>query len=110
MHPPRFQAPESKPSFLEQDLVGFPVWVHLVTVVATGGLYLLVLPFLIIIEAYNRAAGWAIGTAIQLAMRVLSGPARILYRLLLAASQRVREKNRRRVASSGAAVAPSKGI
>jgi hypothetical protein len=101
VHPYRPPAPEPTPSFLTRNLAGFPIWVHLVTVVITGGLYLLVLPFLFAIEAYERVADWAVSAAFRLAVRVLSVPARILYRLLLALSQRVREEHRRRAAPSG---------
>ncbi|MEU4215989.1 hypothetical protein [Actinoplanes sp. NPDC026623] len=100
MHPYRPPASEPEPSFLSRDLAGFPIWVHLVTIVITGGLYLLVLPFLFAIEAYERVAGWAVGTAFTLTVRVLRVPARILYRLLLAVSQRVREEHRHRTAAA----------
>jgi hypothetical protein len=96
MHPPHLHAPEPEPSFLEQDLAGFPVWVHLVAVVATCGIYLLFLPFVILVHVIEKSVDWAFGRAMEMALRVLSVPARILYRLLLLLSQRMREAHRRR--------------
>ena len=99
MQPPHPRAPQPEASFLERELAGFPVWVHLVAVVATCGIYLLFLPLVILVDAIENAVGWAAGRAIGLALRALSGPARILYQLLLRFSHRVREAHVRRGAA-----------
>ena len=94
--PPHPPAPQPEVPFLERELAGFPIWVHLVAVVATCGIYLLFLPLVILVDAIENAVGWAAGRALGMALRLLSGPARILYRLLLLLSHRVREAHRRR--------------
>jgi len=102
MPPPHLPAPEPRVSFLEQELAGFPVWIHLVAAVATCGIYLFFLPVVILIDAAEKSAGWVVGRALEMALRVLSVPARILYRVLLLLSQRMREAHRRRTGSPGA--------
>jgi hypothetical protein len=98
MQPPQPSAPEPEPSFLGKELAGFPVWVHLVAVIVTAGIYLLFLPLVILVDAIERSVDWAFGRVFEMALRLLSTPARILYRLLLALSQRVRDEHRRRSA------------
>jgi hypothetical protein len=101
MRPPHLRTPEPETSFLEQELAGFPVWIHLVAVVATCGIYLLFLPVVVLIDAIEKSVDWAFGRTMEVALRALSVPARILYRLLLLLSQRMREAHRHGNASRG---------
>ncbi|MFI5491318.1 hypothetical protein [Actinoplanes sp. NPDC051859] len=75
--------PPPEPHFLERELAGKPIWVHVLWTAGTLGLYLLVLPFLVLRHAFYKAVGnmlgWAIAAAGAVLYYTLRRPARFLY-------------------------------
>jgi hypothetical protein len=73
-----------EPHFLDRDLAGWPIWAHLLLGVATLGLYFLVLPFVVLHDAAQKAFAKVVAGVVMLVVgalyHLLGRPARALYR------------------------------
>ncbi|BEL02626.1 hypothetical protein Q0Z83_008170 [Actinoplanes sichuanensis] len=76
--------PEPEPHFLEKDLAGWPIWAHLLLGIATLGLYFLILPFVVLFDAAQKAFAKVVAGAVALVagalFLILKKPAQALYR------------------------------
>jgi hypothetical protein len=84
MHPHPPARPEPEPHFLEQDLAGWPIWAHLLLGVGTLGLYFLIMPFVVLYDAAQKAFAKVVGGLVMLVAgalyHLLRRPVRALYR------------------------------
>ncbi|MEV6302693.1 hypothetical protein AB0M02_24995 [Actinoplanes sp. NPDC051861] len=85
-YPP--QPPE--PSFFEQEIAGIPVYVHLIAVVVTGGLYLVFMPFVLLFSwigdqtdrAVSRVVDPLLDRVLKAALVILAVPAYLVFQLV----------------------------
>ncbi|MFC4068348.1 hypothetical protein [Actinoplanes subglobosus] len=85
MHPYPPRAPE--PSFLEREIAGVPLYVHLIAVFATCGVYLILLPFVLVFGAIDKGVSRAVDRvvdplldkALKAALVVVTIPAVLVY-------------------------------
>jgi hypothetical protein len=90
VHPfPPHQPPPSERSFFEKEIGGVPVYVHIIAVFATCGIYLVILPFVLAIDAtqtrVNRAVDRVVDPIVdrilKAALIVVAIPAYLVYEL-----------------------------
>ncbi|GIE74718.1 hypothetical protein Aph02nite_06680 [Actinoplanes philippinensis] len=87
MHP--FQPREPEPSFLEQEIAGVPLYVHLIAGAVTCGLYLVLLPFVLLFSAIEDRISRAVDRVVDpilkklldVALAVVAVPAYLVFRL-----------------------------
>ncbi|GID95044.1 hypothetical protein ACFQFC_13960 [Amorphoplanes digitatis] len=87
MQPHLPRAPQ--PSFLQQEIGGVPIWVHLLAGFATCGIYLVFLPFALVHSAIERRIDRAVDRVVEpvldrvvkVALAIVAVPARLVYRL-----------------------------
>ncbi|WP_433790098.1 hypothetical protein [Actinoplanes sp. CA-252034] len=84
-YPPR----EPEPSFFEQEIAGVPLYVHLIAVALTCGIYLVFLPFVLLFSAIGDRIDRAVDRVVDpilkklldVALAIVVVPAYLVFRL-----------------------------
>jgi hypothetical protein len=87
VHP--YPSPPPQPSFFEREIAGVPIYVHLMCVLVSCGVYLVFLPFVLLIDgvqtrtsrAVDRVVDSILDRILKAALTVLAVPAYLIYEL-----------------------------